>query len=73
MGVLGNLGVGKMELSPVGGGVHFTGDEEMGMERESYGGRVRDVGPLRHKLAVGTKLILGFVLCVWNRVGGWYL
>jgi hypothetical protein len=33
---------------PVGAGVHLTGDQEMGMEAEGYGGVVRNAGPLRH-------------------------
>lgn len=38
-----------MEIrGPVGAGVHLTGDQEMGMEAEGYGGVVRNAGPLRH-------------------------
>lgn len=35
---------------PVGIGVHFTRDEEVGMEAEGYGGRMRNNGSMRHML-----------------------
>jgi hypothetical protein len=37
-------------LRPVGAGVQVRGNKEMGMEAKGYGGRVRNVGPLRHML-----------------------
>uniref|UniRef100_A0A0E0LVZ6 Uncharacterized protein n=1 Tax=Oryza punctata TaxID=4537 RepID=A0A0E0LVZ6_ORYPU len=33
-------------LLPIGAGAHLTGNEEMGMEGEGYGGGVWDAGPL---------------------------
>lgn len=41
---------GMVLVGPVGAGVHFGGDEEVGVEATGYGGGVRDGGPLRHML-----------------------
>jgi hypothetical protein len=38
----------KKITRPFGAGVHLTGDQEMGMEAEGYGGVMRNAGPLRH-------------------------
>lgn len=39
----------KKITGPVGAGAHLTGDQEMGMEAEGYGGVMGNAGPLRHK------------------------
>lgn len=42
---------GKGELKrPVGIGVHLTGNQEMGMKAEGYGGIMRNDGSVRHML-----------------------
>ncbi|PQQ10525.1 hypothetical protein Pyn_37384 [Prunus yedoensis var. nudiflora] len=53
------MGSGRLGLGPRGGRVHFTGDAEVRMESKGYGGRVRDVGPLRHKHLLPNGFVFG--------------
>lgn len=39
----------RLGLGPGGGSVHFTEDDEVRVEGNGCGGRVRDVGLLTHK------------------------
>lgn len=41
---------GSTRRAPIGARVHLTGDQEMGVEAEGDGRRMRDGGPLRHMM-----------------------